>query len=122
MSQPKKINLDEKFQTFNDYWSPKIVANVNDSQIKVAKFKGEFNWHHHENEDELFMVIKGELTIQFRDKNITARSGEMILIPKKVEHCPLAKEEVWVILMEPNTTLNTGNVRTDKTVEKLEEI
>jgi mannose-6-phosphate isomerase-like protein (cupin superfamily) len=122
MPQPKKINLDEKFQLFNDYWSPKVVADLNDSQVKLAKFKGEFNWHHHDNEDELFIVIKGELKIQFRDKDITAKPGEMILVPRKVEHCPLAEDEVWVILIEPNTTLNTGNVRTDKTVENLQKI
>lgn len=122
MNKPIKITPEDKFALFNDYWSPKIVGDLNESYVKVAKFKGEFNWHHHEDEDELFIVVKGNLTIKFRDKDRHAKPGEMILIPKKVEHCPVAEDEVWVILIEPKATLNTGNTQTENTVDKLDRI
>ncbi len=122
MNHAIKISPDEKFKLFNDYWSPKVVGELNECEVKLVKVQGEFNWHHHENEDELFIVVKGNLTIQFRDKNLDASPGEMILIPKKVEHCPVAKEECWIILIDPKGTLNTGNVRSNKTADKLEKI
>jgi mannose-6-phosphate isomerase-like protein (cupin superfamily) len=122
MSKPIKINLDEKFALFSDHWSPKIIGELNENFVKLVKFKGDFVWHHHENEDELFIVIKGELTIKFRDRDLIAKPGEMILVPKKIEHCPAPKEEVWAILVEPKTVLNTGNVYDKKTVKNLERI
>jgi mannose-6-phosphate isomerase-like protein (cupin superfamily) len=122
MSKPIKINLDEKFALFSDHWSPKIIGDLNENFIKLVKFKGDFVWHSHEEEDELFIVIKGELIIKFRDQTLTAQPGEMILVPKKVEHCPSPKEEVWAMVIEPKTTRNTGDVCDAKTVEILERI
>ncbi|WP_459477912.1 cupin domain-containing protein [Clostridium saccharoperbutylacetonicum] len=118
----EKINLEEKFRLFNEYWSPKIIGELNDSYVKIAKFKGEFTWHIHDNEDEMFYVVKGLLTVKFRDKDICLQEGETIIIPKGIEHMPVAIEEVHVLLIEPKSTLNTGNVVNDKTVEKLERI
>ncbi|AET68459.1 mannose-6-phosphate isomerase [Desulfosporosinus orientis DSM 765] len=118
----EKINLEEKFRLFNEYWSPKIIGEVNDSYVKIAKLKGEFTWHLHDNEDEMFYVVQGLLTIKFRDKDVHLRKGETIIIPKGIEHMPVADEEVHVLLIEPKSTLNTGNVINDKTVEKLERI
>jgi mannose-6-phosphate isomerase-like protein (cupin superfamily) len=114
-----KINLAKKFNLFSEYWSPKIVGELNDSFIKLAKLKGEFDWHHHENEDEMFLVVKGKLIIKFRDKEVSVEEGELIVIPKGVDHLPVAAEEVRVILIEPKGTLNTGNVITEKTQETL---
>ena len=111
----KKINLNQKFSLFHEYWSPKIVGEMNDSYIKLAKLKGEFDWHHHDNEDELFFVVKGQLTIKFRDKDVILDEGELVIIPKGVDHLPVAAEEVQVMLIEPKGTLNTGNVVTEKT-------
>ncbi|MCH3964500.1 MAG: cupin domain-containing protein [Clostridium sp.] len=118
----EKINLEEKFQLFNEYWSPKIIGEFNDSYVKIAKFKGEFTWHNHKNEDEMFYIIKGILTVKLRDKDICLQEGESIIIPKGTDHMPVADEEVHVLLIEPKSTLNTGNVLNDKTVEKLEKI
>ena len=117
-----KINLAQKFNLFNEHWSPKIVGELNDSFIKLAKLKGEFDWHHHEQEDELFLVVKGDLTIKFRDKDVSLKPGEFIVIPKGVDHLPVAAEEVQVMLIEPKGTLNTGNVVTEKTKETLDRI
>lgn len=117
-----KINLEEKFRLFNEYWSPKIIGELNDSYVKIAKFKGEFTWHIHDDEDEMFYVVKGLLTVKFRDKDIRLQEGETIIIPKGTEHMPVAIEEVHVLLIEPKSTLNTGNIVNDKTVEKLERI
>lgn len=117
-----KINLTQKLNLFDEYWSPKIVGELNDSHIKLAKLKGEFDWHHHENEDELFFVVKGRLTIKFRDKDVVLDPGELIVIPQGVDHLPVAAEEVHVMLIEPKGTLNTGNVVTEKTKEALERI
>jgi len=114
-----KINLSQKFSLFSEYWSPKIIGELSDSHIKLAKLKGEFDWHHHENEDELFMVVKGKLTNKFRDKDVVVDEGELIVIPKGIDHLPVAAEEVHV---EPKGTLNTGNVVTEKTKEMLERI
>lgn len=118
----EKINLNEKFQLFSEYWSPRIIGEVNDSHVKVAKFKGQFTWHVHDNEDEMFYVVKGKLTIKFREKDVLLGEGECIIIPKGIEHMPYAEEEVHVLLIEPKTTLNTGNVQNEKTVEKPERI
>ena len=119
----EKISINQKFSLFNDYWSPKIVGDLNDSHIKFAKLKGEFVWHNHENEDELFLIVKGELIIKFRDHDVILHEGELIVIPKGVEHKPICQDEVQVILIEPKTTLNTGNVTNDeKTHESLDRI
>ncbi|HML34588.1 MULTISPECIES: cupin domain-containing protein [Sporomusa] len=118
----EKIVLAEKFNLFTEHWSPKIVAELNDSYIKLAKLKGEFVWHHHDEEEELFFVVKGTLLIKFRDKEVLLNEGECIVIPKGVEHLPVADEEVHVMLIEPKTTLNTGNVVNERTVETLNKI
>jgi mannose-6-phosphate isomerase-like protein (cupin superfamily) len=118
----EKVNVAEKFDQFSDYWNPKIAAELNGSYVKLAKLKGEFVWHHHECEDELFFVTKGRLLIRLRDGEIQLGPGEFVVIPRGVEHLPVADEEVHVILLEPKTTLNTGNVTNDKTVADLEKI
>ena len=110
----EKVNLAEKLTRFNDLWSPKIVGELNDSYVKVVKVQGEFVWHHHEHEDELFLVLNGRLQIQFRDRNVWLDEGEMLVIPRGVEHRPVAEEEVHVLLLEPKTVLNTGNVTNDE--------
>lgn len=112
------VNVKQKLSVFNEYWNPKVVGDLNNHQVKVAKLKGEFVWHHHENEDELFLVVKGSLLIHLRDKTLEIHEGEFVIIPKKVEHKPVAKEEVHVILIEPNGTLNTGNVESDQFTKK----
>ena len=117
-----KVNLKEKFNLFNEHWSPKIVGDLNDAHIKLAKFKGEFVWHKHDNEDELFFIVKGNLLIKFRDKDINLQEGEFIVIPKGVEHLPIAKDEVHVMLIEPKTTVNTGDVEDELTRKNLDRI
>lgn len=117
-----KVNLAAKFAQFTEQWSPKIVGQVNDMHVKLAKLQGEFVWHHHDDEDELFLVVKGRLTIRFRDRDIHLEEGEFLIIPRGVEHLPVAEEEAHVLLFEPAGTLNTGNVRDDHTVETLDEI
>lgn len=117
-----KINIYEKLNLFNEHWSPKILGEVNESYIKVAKLMGEFLWHTHENEDEMFYVLKGQLIIRFRDKDVILNEGEFVVIPKGIEHMPVAEEEVHVMLIEAKTTLNTGDVRNERTVEKLDRI
>jgi mannose-6-phosphate isomerase-like protein (cupin superfamily) len=114
------INLSDKFSRFTDHWSPKIAGEINDCYVKLVKLKGEFLWHHHEHEDELFLVVKGTLCMRFRDRDEYIREGEMIIIPKGVEHKPVAEEEVHVVLLEPKSTLNTGNVQGDRTVPTLD--
>ncbi len=111
----EKVNLAEKFGLIGEYWNPKIVGVLNDSHVKLAKLKGEFVWHHHEAEDEMFLVVKGHLRIKLRDGEIRLDPGEFAIIPKGVEHCPVAEEEVHVMLIEPNTTVNTGNVTNEST-------
>lgn len=118
----EKINVYEKLSTFSEYWSPKIVGEMNESYVKLVKLKGEFVWHLHDNEDEMFMVIKGKMIIKLRTKDIFLNEGEFFIIPKGVEHMPVADDEVHVMLFEPKTTLNTGNVKNDRTVENLEKI
>lgn len=122
MTQPTKISPEQKFALFDDHWNPKVVGDLNECQIKLVKVIGEFNWHRHEGEDELFIVVKGHLTILFRDQNLEADPGEMILIPRMVEHCPVAQEEAWIILIDPKGTLNTGNIRSEKTADSLDRI
>lgn len=118
----EKINIAEKLSLFNEYWSPTIIGEVNDSYVKLAKFKGEFIWHTHENEDEMFYVLKGLLTVKFREKEVQIKEGECIVIPKGIEHMPVAEDEVHVMLVESKTTLNTGNVVNERTVEHLKKI
>ncbi|MFQ5837624.1 MAG: cupin domain-containing protein [Thermoplasmata archaeon] len=112
----EKVNLAEKFGLFQDYWSPKIVGELNDSHVKLAKLRGEFIWHHHAAEDELFLVVKGTLLIKLRDGDVRLEEGEFVVIPRGVEHLPIAEEEVHVLLLEPKSTVNTGNVRNERTV------
>ncbi|MBW5470300.1 cupin domain-containing protein [Brevibacillus formosus] len=118
----EKVNIAEKFSLFHEYWSPKIAGEINDSYVKLAKFKGEFVWHQHENEDEMFLVVKGKLLIKFRDKDVWLNEGEFLIVPKGVEHMPVAEEEAHVLLLEPKTTLNTGDQVNEKTVTDLETI
>jgi mannose-6-phosphate isomerase-like protein (cupin superfamily) len=110
------VNLAEKFSRFDDFWGPKIAGELNDSYIKLVKLKGEFVWHHHDTEDELFLVVKGSLLIRLRDGEIRLREGEFVVIPHGVEHLPVAEEEVHVLLLEPKSTVNTGNVVSERTV------
>ena len=117
-----KVNLTEKFSQFTEHYSPKIVGELNGQMVKLVKFKGPFVWHHHDNEDELFYVVKGNFDMEFRDKTVTIHEGEFIIVPRGVEHRPNAKEEVQVMLFEPGTTLNTGNVMNEMTKERLEKI
>ena len=118
----QKVNIAEKLQRFSDHWNPRIVGELNGQHVKAVKLLGEFVWHHHEHEDELFMVIKGVLTMEFRDDIIQVREGEFIIVPKKVEHRPVAVEEVEILLFEPASTSNTGNVINEKTKTELERI
>jgi len=118
----EKVNLNQKFRLIQDYWSPKIAGEINDSHVKLVKLKGEFVWHHHETEDELFLVVKGKLLIKLRDRDIWLQEGEFVIIPKGIDHLPIADEEAHVILLEPKTTLNTGNTQNERTVTNLEQI
>lgn len=114
MNEAIKISPIEKLRLFHEHWRPKIVGDFNDNQIQVVKIQGEFVWHDHE-DDELFIVVKGHITIQFRDKSLEASPGEMILIPRKVEHCPITDDEAWIILIDKKGTINTGTVLSEKT-------
>ena len=118
----EKVNLAQKFSTFQEVYSPKIVGEINDSYVKLVKFSGPFMWHHHDNEDELFLVTKGKLTLRFRDGDVVLGPGEFCIVPKGVEHMPVTEEETHVVLLEPKSTLNTGNVRNERTLEQLERI
>ena len=115
----RKINLDEKFAAFDDHWSPKIIGELNGQQVKLAKFQGPFVWHHHENEDELFLVHRGHFRLELRDRVLELGPGELVIVPRGIEHRPVADEEVEVLLFEPATTLNTGNVRNERTLDEL---
>ena len=117
-----KINFNEKFALIVDYWSPAIVGELNGQLVKIAKVKGEFPWHKHEIEDELFMVHKGKLTLEFRDRKVVLMPGEMYIIGKGVEHHPMAEEETEIIMFEPASTLNTGNVENEFTKKDLKRI
>jgi len=116
----EKTNLSEKFSRFSDHWRPKIVGELNGQQVKLAKLRGEFVWHAHEHEDELFLVIQGRLVIKLRDGEIVLDPGEFVIIPRGVEHKPVADAEVHVLLFEPASTLNTGTLRNERTVEQLD--
>jgi len=115
-----KVNLVEKFSAFSEHWSPKIAGELNGQQVKLVKFKGPFIWHHHDHEDELFYVVKGRFTMEFRDKDVEINEGEFIIVPHGVEHKPNASEEVWIMLFEPATTLNTGNIENEFTKKELD--
>ena len=117
-----KVNLAEKLALFSDYFSPKLVGELNGQHVKLVKAKGAFEWHHHANEDELFLVLRGRLAIHFRDRVVEVEPGEFCIVPRGVEHKPVADEEVSLLLFEPATTLNTGNVRSERTVDVLERI
>jgi mannose-6-phosphate isomerase-like protein (cupin superfamily) len=116
----EKINLAEKFDRINAYWDPRIVCELNNQHVKLVKFKGPFVWHHHENEDELFFVVKGRFNMEFRDRTEIVNENEMIVVPRGVEHRPVADEEVWVMLFEPASTLNTGNIENELTKKNLD--
>jgi mannose-6-phosphate isomerase-like protein (cupin superfamily) len=115
-------NLRDKFSLFSDYWNPRVIGELNDCHIKAVKLKGEFVWHHHDNEDELFLVTQGTLRMKFRGREAIVHEGEFIIVPRGVEHCPVADEEVHIVLIEPKTTLNTGNITNERTVAQLERI
>jgi len=118
----EKVNIQEKLATFSDHWNPRIVGELNGQQVKAVKIKGEFMWHHHDHEDELFLVIRGKLKMEFREKTVEVNPGEFIIVPRGIEHRPVAEEEVEMLLFEPATTLNTGNIENDRTRKVLEKI
>jgi len=117
-----KINLRQKFSCFSQHWSPKIAGELNGQYVKLVKFQGPFVWHHHDHEDELFLVVKGRFRMEFRDRHVWLEEGEFLIVPRGVEHRPVAEEEAHVLLFEPASTLNTGNVRNERTLERLEKI
>lgn len=117
-----KINLSDAFETINEYWSPRIAGDLNGQQVKLAKFKGEFDWHFHENEDELFLVHRGSFVMEFRDRRVELGEGEFIVVPRGVEHRPVAEHEAEVLLFEPASTLNTGNVTSERTIQEPPEL
>ena len=116
------VNLANMFEAFHDHWKPKIVGDVNDAHVKLVKLKGEFVWHHHDVEDELFLVVQGRLVLKLRDRDLVVRPGEFAIIPRGVEHMPVAEEETHVLLVEPKSTLNTGNLTNERTVPDLERL
>ena len=118
----EKVNLRDKCARVNEHWSPKIVGELNGQYVKLVKFRGEFVWHHHENEDELFLVVRGRFRMEFRDHHVWLEEGEFLIVPRGVEHRPVADEEAHVLLFEPASTLNTGNVRNERTLVHLETI
>ena len=118
----KTVNIAQKFSQFEEYWSPKILGEINDSYVKAVRFQGEFVWHHHDNEDEMFLVVEGRMRMKFRDHEEVLRPGEFIIVPRGVEHLPVADEETQVLLFEPKSTLNTGNVTNERTLPQLERI
>lgn len=118
----EKVNLADKLSCFDELWSPKVVGELNGQQVKLVKVKGEFVWHHHDHEDELFLILEGSLKMELRDGDVWLEPGEFLIIPRGVEHRPVAAEEVHLLLFEPATTLNTGNVRNERTVERPQRI
>ena len=110
------VNIAQKLSTFPEYWKPKVVGEINGMYVKLVKFQGDFLWHHHDNEDEMFLVVKGKFTMKLHTRDIELKEGEFIVIPHGVEHCPKAEVETHVLLLEPKTTVNTGNVQSDRTV------
>lgn len=115
MAKVKVVNLAEKFGAFSETWSPRIAGELNDNYVKLAKIHGEFMWHHHEDEDEMFLVVKGSFTMKLRDGDLPVQEGEFVIIPRGVEHLPVADEECWIVLLEPKSTLHTGNVVNERT-------
>ncbi len=122
VAAPEKVNLAQKFSLFSEHWQPKIAGEVNEAYVKLVKFTGEFLWHHHENEDELFLVVQGRMRMKLRTGDVVVDPGEFIIIPRGVEHMPVAEAECHVVLIEPKSTLNTGNVTSERTVPVLEKI
>jgi mannose-6-phosphate isomerase-like protein (cupin superfamily) len=118
----EKVNFQEKFASFSEIWAPRIIGELNGQHVKAVKMNGEFLWHHHDNEDEMFLVVKGKLTMEFRDKIVEVKEGEFIIVPRKTEHRPIAEKEVEVILFEPASTVNTGNIVNERTKQQLEKI
>ncbi|HEY7913106.1 MAG TPA: cupin domain-containing protein [Blastocatellia bacterium] len=118
----EKVNLSEKLALFDEHWSPRIVGEINDSHVKLVKLKGEFVWHKHDREDEMFLVLKGTLLMKLRDRDIKIEEGEFVIIPKGVEHLPVAEAETHVLLFEPKTTLNTGDIENERTVHSPEQL
>ena len=118
----EKVNIAQKFAHITEYWKPYIAAELNGQHVKLDKLKGEFVFHHHENEDELFLVVKGTLRMKFRDREAVVREGEFVIVPRGLEHCPVADEEVHIVLIEPKSTRNTGNITNERTVVQLEQI
>lgn len=118
----EKVNIREKQDLISDYWNPRIIGELNGQHVKAAKLKGEFIWHHHENEDELFLVTKGVLKMEFRDKTISIHEGEFLIVPRMVEHRPVADEEVHLLLFEPASTVNTGNLQNERTRTELQRL
>jgi mannose-6-phosphate isomerase-like protein (cupin superfamily) len=121
-SRTEKVNLSAKLQQFTERWSPRIVGELNGQHVKLAKFEGEFVWHHHEQEDELFLVLRGRLSIHLLERVIELDEGEFFIVPRGVEHKPVAAGEAHILLLEPSSTLNTGNVRNDRTVDEPERL
>ena len=117
-----KVNLQEKLASFSDHWNPRIAAELNGQHVKLVKFQGPFGWHHHENEDELFLVVKGRFRMEFRDRDVWLEEGELLVVPRGVEHRPVADEEVAVMLFEPASTVNTGNVEDERTRRELQRV
>ena len=122
LSNREPINIEKKLSLFNDHWNPRIVGELNKQHIKLAKIKGEFIWHKHDHEDEMFLVLKGTLKIEFRDRTEIIRENEIIIVPKGVEHRPIAEKEVSILLFEPATTINTGDLDNERTRKNLEAI
>lgn len=118
----EKVNLRNKLALFTEHWSPKIIGELNGQQVKLTKFQGTFDWHHHDNEDELFLVIEGRFRMEFLDRHIWVEEGEVLIVPRRVEHRPVAEEETHVLLFEPASTLNTGNLRNERTRDNVERI
>jgi len=118
----EKVNLKQKLQLFQEHWKPKIVGELNGQMVKLVKFQGPFVWHHHAQEDEMFLVVKGRFRMEFRDRALWLEEGEFLIVPRGVEHRPVAEEEVHVLLFEPTSVLNTGNVTNERTVQTLERI
>jgi mannose-6-phosphate isomerase-like protein (cupin superfamily) len=118
----ERVNIEEKFARISDHWCPRIVGELNGQQVKLVKFLGPFVWHHHESEDELFLVVKGRMLMEFRDRSVPVGEGEFIIVPRGVEHRPVAEDEVHVVLFEPASTLNTGNLQNERTLRELQRV
>ena len=118
----ERVRLSEKFARFTEHWSPRVVGELNGQQVKLVKFQGAFTWHHHEHEDEMFLVHRGAFRMEFRDRSVDLAAGDFLIVPRGVEHRPVAEEEVEVLLFEPASTLNTGNVREARTIDAPERL